>query len=367
MRPLSERWQRWFETPPGAEDRPPHDYRLFLAGQMLFGVALVLHVLFIPLFVGLGVSSLALFNVLSVLTYALCLWLNRRGRSGAALWFAFAEVHLHALLAVVLVGWDTGFGYYLLATGPMLFLHTGWSMTKKVLAVLVPVALLAGLHDYSLAHAPLHTINAAAKLTLYDFNLLATLAVLSYLAHFYSKGAHRSEAQLRAVSRSLEEQAATDPLTGLLNRRAMIREIENEISRFERQPRGFVLAIGDLDGFKEVNDRYGHDAGDLVLNRVATIMTEFLRSHDVTSRWGGEEFVILLPDTDIDGGLDTVDRLRERLAQSDIVFQGEALGVSITFGLCAYEAGMSRDTCLKRADEALYRGKQMGRNRVVVA
>jgi len=367
MRPLSERWQRWFEAPPGAGDRPPHDYRLFLAGQKLFGVALVLHILFIPLFAQLGVPSLALFNALSVVGYVLCLWLNRRVRSGPALWLAFVEVHLHALLAVVLVGWDTGFAYYVLATGPMLFLHTGWPMTKKVLAVLVPAALLAGLHDYSLGHPPLYAIAPAAKITLYDFNLLATLAVLSYLAYFYSKGAYESERQLRAVSRSLEEQAATDPLTGLLNRRAMIREIESEISRFERQPRGFVLAIGDLDGFKEINDRYGHDAGDLVLNRVAAVMTEVLRSHDVTCRWGGEEFVILLPDTDIDGGLDTVDRLREQLAQSTIAFQGEALGVSITFGLCAYEAGMSRDACLKRADEALYRGKQMGRNRVVVA
>lgn len=345
----------------------PYDYRLLLASQNLFTAGLVLHALFIPLFASLGVVSMAWVNVLSVAAYVLALSLNRRHHPAAALWIAFVEVDAHAVLAVVLVGWDTGFAYYLLATGPMLFLNTQWPLIRRFTVVLLPVLLLAWLRDYGLAYSPAHQIDPAIRKVLYDFNLLATFAVLSFLAYFYSKGARDSERRLRAATRSLEALAATDPLTGLLNRRAMTQEIDHEISRFARQPRAFVLAIGDLDGFKAINDRYGHDAGDSVLSGIARVMTEFLRSHDIVSRWGGEEFVILLPDTDIDGALDTVDRLRERVAGARFAVEGRTLSISITFGLCAYASGMSRDDCLKRADMALYRGKQMGRNQVVVA
>jgi len=344
-----------------------HEYRLYLAVQKVFAVGLILHALFVPLFLWLGVASLAAFNLLSLGAYALGLTLNRRGRLGPALWLAFAEVHLHAALAVVVVGWDTGFAYYLLATGPMLFLNTHWHLAKKLIALLVPLVVLGGLHHYALLYPPLQTVAAPVRLALYDFNLLTTLAVLSYLAYFYAKGAQESESRLHALSRSFEQQATTDALTGLLNRRAMTERIDQEISRFERQPRSFVLAMGDLDRFKEINDRFGHDAGDHVLGQVAAAMQSFLRGHDAISRWGGEEFVLLLPDTDVDGGLDTVDRLRGRVAQAPMSFDGKSLNVSITFGLCAYQAGLSRDECLKRADRALYRGKQMGRNRVVVA
>lgn len=343
------------------------DYRLYLAVQKVFAIGLILHALFVPLFLWLGATSLAAFNLLSLSAYALGLTLNRRGRLGPALWLTFAEVHVHAVLAVVIVGWDTGFAYYLLATGPMLFLNTHWHLTKKLIALAVPLVVLGALHHYALLYPPLQNVAAPVRLTLYDFNLLATLAVLSYLAYFYAKGAQESESRLRALSRSFEQQATTDPLTGLLNRRAMTQRIDQEISRFERQPRSFVLAMGDLDRFKEINDRFGHDAGDHVLEQAAAAMQSLLRGHDAISRWGGEEFVLLLPDTDVDGGLDTVDRLRARVAQTPMSCEGEALNVSITFGLCLYQAGLSRDECIKRADRALYRGKQLGRNRVVVA
>lgn len=362
-----ERWRQWFGIPLTERNPHSHDYRLFLASYQLCTVGLILHALFIPMFVWLRVPVLAGFNVLSVVAYLVALSLSGRGRLATALWIIFAEVNLHAVLAVLLVGWDSGFGYYLLANGPMLFLNADWPLARRTLAAVVPVLLLAALHGYSLNQGPLYEIGRSVRLVLYDFNLLATFAMLSYVAYSYSKGARESEKQLRAATRSLEELAATDPLTGLLNRRAMTQEIDQEISRFDRRPRSFVVAIGDLDGFKAINDRYGHDAGDFVLTRVADLMTGFLRSHDVISRWGGEEFVILLPDTDVDGALDTVDRLRERLATSVFVFEGQSLNVSITFGLCAYRDRMSRDEYLKRADNALYRGKEMGRNQVVVA
>lgn len=360
-------WQHWLGPTLTEDDPSPYGYRLLLAGQNLFTAGLVLHVLFIPLFASLGVASLAWINVLSVATYVLALALNRHHHTAAALWIAFMEVNAHAVLAVALVGWNTGFAYYLLATGPMLFLNTRWPLVKRIAIALLPVLLLAWLHNVGLAYVPPHQIAAAIRGALYDFNLLATFTVLSFLAYVYSKGARDSERRLRAATRSLEALAATDSLTGLLNRRAMTQGIDREISRFARQPRAFVVAMGDLDGFKAINDRYGHDAGDTVLSGIARVMTEFLRGHDIISRWGGEEFVILLPDTDIDGGLDTIERLRERVAGAELPIQGRTLSVSITLGLCAYVGGMSRDECLKRADTALYRGKQMGRNRVVVA
>ena len=175
-----------------------------------------------------------------------------------------------------------------------------------------------------------------------------------------------SEKKLRESYHQLELLARTDPLTRLPNRRDFMERTEKEIARFKRNAIPFVLAIADVDLFKTFNDRYGHDCGDYVLTAIAALFRALVREQDHVGRWGGEEFIFLFPNTELEGGRVIAEKLRERIAETDFTYQEQALSVTITIGICAFEQDMNLTRCLKQADYALYKGKERGRNCVVV-
>ncbi len=166
----------------------------------------------------------------------------------------------------------------------------------------------------------------------------------------------------------LRQRAERDDLTGLLNRGTILGMLEREVARARREGDGLAIAIGDLDHFKRINDTFGHPAGDRVLGEVSRRMNGLLRRYDSLGRYGGEEFLLVLPRTDDVGVLGVAQRLREIVSGSPMDL-GESVEqrVSITFGVTAVGPGkeMLVETLIRRADEALYRGKLAGRDRVV--
>jgi len=171
--------------------------------------------------------------------------------------------------------------------------------------------------------------------------------------------------ELELANRKLEEIASHDSLTGLINRRGLAIFIEQMIQQHRREGSPFCLSIIDLDHFKQVNDNYGHDAGDLVLLEVAKLMKLIIRSQDTVVRWGGEEFLILLPRTTLKGAEETANKLRTAIKNK--MFDGLPLRITATFGIAQFTDKESFEVCLKRADQALYEGKENGRDRVEIA
>lgn len=159
--------------------------------------------------------------------------------------------------------------------------------------------------------------------------------------------------------------AATDPLTGLCNRRSFLELAEQERVRSERYGFSMVLLLMDLDNFKRINDDYGHDIGDLVLKHVSRILRDTLRQSDLLARFGGEEFIALLPETSMDGALVIAERLRFHVAEAAIQAPGGFLSITISIGAAGFQpcGSMALDVLTKRADEALYVSKKEGRNR----
>jgi diguanylate cyclase (GGDEF)-like protein len=169
------------------------------------------------------------------------------------------------------------------------------------------------------------------------------------------------------VERKMTEMALTDPLTGLFNRRQMNQRLQDEAARFRKHGTDFSVIIADLDHFKEINDRYGHDMGDRVLSRVALLFAEALRAGDAVARWGGEEFLVLLPGTHLSAAQEVAQRLRSAAESRLGEIDGLATPLTVTFGVATFAPSASLEGCLKAADDALYRGKAEGRNRVVTA
>jgi two-component system, cell cycle response regulator len=163
------------------------------------------------------------------------------------------------------------------------------------------------------------------------------------------------------------EMAITDALTGLHNRRYMESHIGALIEQAAARGKPLAVSILDIDYFKAVNDTYGHDAGDDVLREFAKRIRKSIRGIDLACRYGGEEFVVLMPETDLAVAAAVAERLRRRIASEPFVLQqgGKAIEVTISVGIAAYGSGDDAAALLKRADQALYRAKRDGRNRVV--
>jgi diguanylate cyclase (GGDEF)-like protein len=160
------------------------------------------------------------------------------------------------------------------------------------------------------------------------------------------------------------ELATRDALTGLLNRRAMVELLAREHPRIERGQGPLSVALLDIDWFKRINDGLGHGAGDEVLRRFAAILKEQLRAADALARWGGEEFLLLMPGTRLDDARVVLDRLRHRVASGGFESIAPDLKVTFSVGVVEVHEGETQDTAIDRADRALYRAKQDGRNRV---
>ncbi len=165
-----------------------------------------------------------------------------------------------------------------------------------------------------------------------------------------------------------ESVAATDALTGLPNRRAAEEQLRRELGRAERYGGDVSVVWFDLDRFKEVNDVHGHEAGDAVLREIGAALRPELRASDVLARWGGEEFVAILPEQDRAAAARTAERLRATLeAHPMMKAVGTGLRVTASFGVAWWRAGEAPRDVLRRADRAMYRAKEEGRNRVAVS
>lgn len=248
--------------------------------------------------------------------------------------FGFASLRMTARQAVVLWG------------------LTGSAIAAIFLFLKVPVAL------------PMAT---TAEWLAASFSFAMTIGQCTYIGLFGStmrKSLHQRTVELRSAYLRIEELAQTDELTGLPNRRSIVKMLDDEIARGHRGTPCSAAMI-DIDWFKRINDGYGHAAGDEVLRTVAITVFANIRTNDRFGRYGGEEFLLVLPDTGRNEAGKIVERLRAMIAELDWNAFAIDMAVTISAGLASLAPDDSCDTILARADRALYAAKAGGRNRIV--
>ena len=173
---------------------------------------------------------------------------------------------------------------------------------------------------------------------------------------------------VQSLQAQLTEQGNRDPLTGLYNRRYLNDSLQREFDRCARDGSPVSLLLIDLDHFKQINDQHGHAMGDAVLCRVSTLLAQHTRTSDLCCRYGGEEFLLFLPDMGLDAVCERAERWRELMAAQRWEIEGQSVGVTLSIGVaCAPQAEMTPAALIALADQALYRAKSEGRNRVCVA
>jgi len=199
--------------------------------------------------------------------------------------------------------------------------------------------------------------------------LMATLGLLLGAGnHLFIRNFQMSRASL-ALMQSYEKaknDLLFDELTGLYSRRAGMERLREELARYQRNGKGFSLAMLDVDHFKRINDSHGHLAGDYVLQEIAKTLKTELRQSDVVTRFGGEEFLVIMPETDHRQAVYPLERLRRKLFGREISYGDSVMRVSVSIGVTSVASGKEDiSEIIQRVDEALYDAKRSGRNRMV--
>ena len=198
-----------------------------------------------------------------------------------------------------------------------------------------------------------------------DTNIVPLRDAHGRVTHFATIG--RDLSATKRLQQELQIMASTDPLTGLLNRRRFLEQAEKEFLRSQRYQHELAAVMLDIDHFKTINDTHGHFVGDQVLIALSRAAENLLRDIDILCRWGGEEFVILMPETPLAGAAILAERLREMLARLTVDTTAGTVRFTVSAGVaarCEPDAGLT--DILQRADTALYAAKQHGRNRIQV-
>ena len=337
------------------------NYRSYVVIDSIGYLGIAVHVTLIPVFYFLlHLEFLAFLNIISSLMWITGWRANRLRNHDLAITLMISEVFMHTIFVVPTLGWHAGFQYYLLGAIPFSLFNnkfTGLSIMLISVGLCITFVMLDAMtHDIpnpaGLPETLMSIMNHVN--TIISFTAMAIISFYFRLASI-------------TLEKELEKLAHTDSLTGLFNRRRMNEMLEIQRSLTARADLGFSLIFVDIDHFKKINDTYGHGFGDYILSEVAAFMKSLLRHEDTLARWGGEEFLIMLPNTDIHGARAIAEKIRKAIATKNFKLGEQDFSITMTFGLTQHEKDTSIDESLKRADDALYKGKEAGRNLVWVS
>ncbi len=309
---------------------------------------------------------MAVFNIFSVSVLVVSIGLARKESFKLSFILGIGEVVIHAITAVNFTGWASGFHYFILVLVPFLFFWPFWNFYLKIFSGLLLYVLYVGLYIFSQSVVPIYQLDLIQVVITNTINVLLAFATFAVVAMYYQYSVQEAEKGLTEVNKRLQALVRTDPLTDLQNRRTIVEKIGEAQEESISHGKVFSIIMSDIDHFKQFNDQYGHQFGDLVLVSIARMLKSATRAKDVVARWGGEEFLVLLPDTSGDEARDVADRMCSIISQTPVYLDGREIHISMTFGVaeCTTDAGINE--CIELADKALYEGKEKGRNQVVL-
>lgn len=331
----------------------PEQRRSFQIFVRIYLFATAIHVVFMPIFIWVDISALTALNALCIVANSLSIGLHRRGRLVLALLFKLTFAFALIVVAGMLLGNDVGFEYYFFV---ILFeiLISDLQRRYKVILSAALLGIFLIMLQWLFGFWGVWPLGEPIREILHALNLMTTFILITFIA-----------LQVYIVSETTERcfrsDAYMDSLTGVFNRRAIIERADT----LWHQKRPFALLLIDADHFKQVNDNYGHGAGDKVLRHIAQLLQHALRERACIGRVGGEEFLILLPDANVEEGIGIASRLREQLAHQPCRLGMRSLSVTLSMGLALSHEEQALDDVIDLADRRLYLAKFSGRDQII--
>lgn len=338
----------------------------FLFGGVMIACAIV-HFSFIILFALLGVRELLFFNTFSVCLYIALFCLFTYSPSWVVIFAAYLEICLHSSYATVLLGWESGFPMYLVCIAPLVFFYPRKRLFEPYLYSFLTMLLFIGLRVFSHNNEPIYPEIRESWVILPTgiYNTVVSFIMVLAFSAFCTSMNERNKADLMVKNEQLLQLANIDPLTHLLNRRSMRDYLTEAAEMRQLQGTEYCVLLCDVDDFKFVNDNFGHDCGDAVLRGIADTISRAVGEHGTVCRWGGEEFLILLPDTTGGDAYRRAEIIRSQVQATDITYDENAFNATITVGVASSTEFPRTDELISGADRRMYRGKGSGKNQVV--
>jgi diguanylate cyclase (GGDEF)-like protein len=286
----------------------------------------------------------------------------------------YLEIEIHAAVASICLGWNWNFMLYTVALIPAAFYFANALAKEKghfayalISSGFVAICYLAvSVITRYVSPVIWVTGHVAVKTFLMYFNVFIAFLLQFVFSYLFVQETKFLATVLEKENRDLGHDASFDPLTKLMNRRSMSKLMEEEAKRCDNTDERFWIIMTDIDDFKRVNDTYGHDIGDVVLQKVAEIVMDVVREGDLTCRWGGEEFLLLIHGNRNDGQI-VAERIRQRVAEEIYTTASKKqFSITITLGVSEFQSGRQLRTLIEAADQKLYYGKGNGKNQVVV-
>ena len=338
------------------------------------GTISIVHIFYLYFFYRIGLSFMSMYNIICITGY---LYFSAEAYKGnkikALYYYTIIEIPMHAVLSTIYLGFDFRFTLMLYtAVSIMFYLMLFIEGSKRPIVYtsllsLIYFILFVGVRLYTFKNAPLYS---SKKLTpeleqlMVSFNFMISFLgviffnILHAIEYGYIKNKFVNE------NSKLDNFATLDPLTNLLNRRSTDEKLMQLFDAHYHDEDAFSIIMCDIDKFKSVNDTYGHDAGDYVLKEVAWILKDTVRDGDIVSRWGGEEFLIIVNNNKANAAI-LAERIRSQVEAHTYTYKNASLHITLTLGVSSYHANTDIKSLIKSADQKLYRGKENGRNQVV--
>lgn len=328
-------------------------------------LCIVLNALFFAVFIIIDVMPLAILSFCGIIVFICNTYLSYKERFVLATISTISEFSILILIATAFLGWNVGFYLYSVALIPIIFYCDFKYKYSKVIASIAISVVYFTSYILSINISPIYEITDTFQRLIFVFNSIISICSLIITIYIYSRFATIINKSLCKKNENLKLLANTDPLTGLCNRRNMFDELDRAKLRFDRENVNFCLILLDVDNFKYVNDDYGHTSGDVVLVEVSEIIKSTLRKDDIICRWGGEEILVLLNNTELESAISVAEKIRVNVCQKEIKFDELVINVTVTAGVCSSDDAATVGELIRVADKYLYKGKASGKNCVV--
>ena len=317
------------------------------------------------------ITPLLIFNLCSIFIYIISGFMIKK-HPAVSCYIGFIEIICHSFVTVILLGNNFGFSMYFILLVPMIYsmlhsINTKHYIIKSNILAVLSFVLYVTCYIISYINPPVYETEALNQVRpyVYIINMFVTFVALSSFSILFILETVAAYNKLYTKNKELDNLANTDHLTGLYNRRTMTEHVMTMLSDYKITNQPFSVIVCDIDDFKILNDTYGHKCGDEVLKTISTTLSNLIRDKDFLCRWGGEEFLVLLRNTDVELARTIAERIREKIASINVIYNSQPVSVTMTFGVASVSEEQNYDSLFKLADGRLYEGKNSGKNVVV--
>ncbi|MDO5572871.1 MAG: diguanylate cyclase [bacterium] len=326
---------------------------------------LTAHIILLIAFIYHGIKLFAILNICSVLLYTV-LYIKKFHLTPNVHFLALnLEILIHMGLAVIFFGWNYGFQYYFIFLFTAIFMKVLNNIKFIQLYGVMQAVVYIILRIITFNMEPIYPkADEAVVRMIYLINICIFFIGAYVLANTVNHSNLLYRAMLSKDNEELKEQAQEDYLTGLSNRRSLYNQFDY-LERSSNENFTYCVAIGDIDDFKLINDKWGHEIGDAILVSMSDIIRNMVREKDIVCRWGGEEIVIVMPNMPRNLAYERIEGIRKKIETVSVEGKSGKIYATMTFGVCGNYGETDLERVVAKADELLYIGKKNGKNQVV--